>query len=178
MLPQQQYFLHSQRLGWRQWQVSDLALALGLWGDQEVTALIGGPFSAAQVQARLAQEIKNQQEFGLQYWPIFHVTTGDHIGCCGLRPYRTDELVYELGFHLRKAHWGQGYAQEAAQIVISYAFEALGAAALFAGHNPANGSSRRLLEKLGFTYTHHEFYAPTGLDHPCYLLRKPTEPLA
>ncbi len=54
--------------------------------------------------------------------------------------------------------------------MVGYAFGTLGASALFAGHNPANEASRRLLIKLGFPYTHDEFYAPTGMDHPSYLL--------
>jgi len=79
--------------------------------------------------------------------------------------------VHELGFHVRKAHWRQGYAQEAAHTVIGYAFDVLAATALFAGHSPANESSRRLLLKLGFQYTHDEYYVPIGLYHPSYLLR-------
>ena len=53
--------------------------------------------------------------------------------------------------------------------VIAHAF-ATGAKALFAGHHPDNASSRSVLEKLGFRYTHHELYPPTGLQHPCYRL--------
>jgi RimJ/RimL family protein N-acetyltransferase len=41
---------------------------------------------------------------------------------------------------------------------------------LFAGHNPKNEASRQLLEKLGFRYTHDEYYAPTGLNHPSYMM--------
>lgn len=148
-----------------------MGLAMGLWGDAEVTRLIGGPFSGAQVRERLAREIATFRQHGMQYWPVFLLASGEHIGCCGLRPYRLENRVYELGFHIRKAHWGRGYAQEGARTVIGYAFGALGAAALFAGHHPANEASRRLLRKLGFEYTHDEYYAPTGLDHPSYLLR-------
>jgi [ribosomal protein S5]-alanine N-acetyltransferase len=54
--------------------------------------------------------------------------------------------------------------------VMRYAFHPLGVKALFAGHNPGNAASRRVLEKLGFRYTHDEYYPPTGLDHPSYLL--------
>jgi len=165
------YFLQSQRLGFRPWSDADLDLAMGLWGDPEVTRLIGGSFSRDQVRERLAREIATLREYGVQYWPVFLLVAGDHVGCCGLRPYRIEERVYELGCHLRRAYWGQGYAQEAARAVIGYAFGALGAAALFAGHNPANEASRHLLLKLGFVYTHDEYYAPTGLYHPSYLLR-------
>jgi RimJ/RimL family protein N-acetyltransferase len=165
------YFLRSQRLGFRLWTEADIDLAMGLWGDPEVTRLIGGPFSIQQVQQRLSCEIATFRGHGVQYWPIFLLTSGEHVGCCGLRPYRLEERVYELGAHVRKLHWGQGYAQEASRAVIRYAFEALGAAALFAGHHPANEVSRRLLLALGFAYTHDEYYAPTGLYHPSYLLR-------
>jgi len=54
--------------------------------------------------------------------------------------------------------------------VIAYAFDVLDMNALFAGRNPGNAASWTLLEKLGFTYTHDEFYAPTGLRHPSYRL--------
>ncbi len=165
------YFLRSQRLGFRPWSEADLDLAVGLWGDPDVTCLIGGPFSNEQVRERLAREIRTFHDHGIQYWPAFLLGTGEHVGCCGLRPYRLGERVYELGVHIRKAHWGRGYAVEASRAVIGYAFDVLGAAALFAGHNPANATSRHLLMKLGFEYTHDEYYPPTGLNHPSYLLR-------
>jgi RimJ/RimL family protein N-acetyltransferase len=165
------YFLRSERLGFRPWSDSDIDLALGLWGDPQVTQFIGGPFSDEQVRERLTREIATLREHGTQYWPAFLLATGEHVGCCGVRPYRVEDRVYELGFHIRKAQWGRGYAREAARAVIGYAFEVLGATALFAGHNPANEASRHLLITLGFEYTHDEYYAPTGLYHPSYLLR-------
>ena len=51
-----------------------------------------------------------------------------------------------------------------------YAFKTCRVNALFAGHNPKNIASAQLLKKLGFTYTHDEFYPPTGLQHPSYLM--------
>ncbi len=44
-----EYFLTSERLGFRTWAVEDLELALGLWGDFEVTKLFDGrgPLSGA-----------------------------------------------------------------------------------------------------------------------------------
>jgi RimJ/RimL family protein N-acetyltransferase len=165
------YWLTSHHLGFRSWSEADLDLALALWGDAEVTRLIGGPFSREQVRARLVREMATLREHGVQYWPIFLLATGEHVGCCGLRPYRLEERVYELGVHLRQPYWGQGYAEEADRAVMGYAFGVLGAAALFAGHHPSNDASRRILLKLGFVYTHDEYYAPTGLYHPSYLLR-------
>ncbi len=164
------YFLRTQRLGFRTWTEADLDLTLGLWGDAEVTRLIGGRFSIERIQQRLAQEIANQGTFGIQYWPIFLLADDAHVGCCGLRPYPSEPRVYELGFHLRKIYWGQGLAVEAAHAVIEYAFMTLDATGLFAGHHPANEASQHVLLKLGFRYTNDEFYPPTGLQHPSYRL--------
>ena len=165
------YFLHTERLGFRTWTDADLDLAIGLWGDTEVTKLIGGPFSIEQIRERLTREISNMQAYRVQYWPIFLLSTAEHVGCCGLRPHQWDQKIYEIGFHLRQVYWGQGLAVEAARAVMAYAFEQLEASALFAGHHPANTASRRVMSKLGFRYTHDEYYPPTRLNHPSYLLR-------
>jgi [ribosomal protein S5]-alanine N-acetyltransferase len=167
------YFLKTSRLGFRCWQENDLPLATALWGDPEVTALIGGPFTAEQIRSRLETEISRMKDYGVQYWPIFFLADHQHAGCAGLRPYRIEDGVYEIGVHIRRSFWRQGLAEEVMRAVIDYAFDTLGANALFAGHNPANEASRNLLAKLGFVYTHDELYAPTGLMHLSYLLRKP-----
>jgi RimJ/RimL family protein N-acetyltransferase len=169
-----EYFLKTERLGFSKWTANDTELAFGLWGDPEVTKLIcaSGAFTDQEVRDRLATEIRNGEVYGVQYWPIFELTTGRHAGCCGLRPYDLPNGVYELGFHLRRAVWGQGYAVEAALAVIKYAFDTLDAKGLFAGHNPKNVASRKiLLEKLGFAYVGDVFYPPTGLNHPSYSYR-------
>ena len=172
MTDEQNYFLRSRRLGFRFWLQNDVDLACGLWGDPRVTKLIDarGQLSKKQVRERLEHEIEVAKLYNVQYWPIFLLSNGGHVGCCGLRPYELSQQIYEIGFHIRPEYWRRGFAFEAARAVIDYGFEALGAAGLFAGHNPKNTASRYLLAKLGFRYTHLEYYAPTGLDHPSYLM--------
>ena len=164
------YFLRTPRIGFRLWQEEDLNLAIGLWGDFEVTRFFDsrGKLSQAQVNDRLLKEISTQKLYGIQYWPIFLLRNDDHLGCCGLRPYDKSKNVLEIGFHIRYRYWGQGYAFEAARAVMRYAFDTIKVSGLFAGHNPKNEGSRHLLAKLGFRYTHDEFYKPTGLNHPSY----------
>jgi [ribosomal protein S5]-alanine N-acetyltransferase len=152
--------------------MDDLPLAATLWGDPEVTQFIGGPFSAAAVEQRLRSQIDMMTAHRLQYWPVFLLAGGALAGCAGLRPYRLEDRIYELGFHLRPPYWGRGLATEAGGAVVTFGFESLGAEALFAGHHPANATSRRVLEKLGFRFTHEEVYPPTGLKHPSYLLTR------
>jgi RimJ/RimL family protein N-acetyltransferase len=165
-------FLKTRRLIFRKWQESDMELALGLWGDLRVTKFIDsrGELSEPDVQNRLNQEIDSERNLGVQYWPIFLRLTGELVGCCGLRPYDLDRNIYEIGFHIRADHWGKGLATEAALGVIDYAFKVISVKGLFAGHNPYNTVSRHMLLKLGFRFTHAEYYAPTGLHHPSYML--------
>ena len=135
-----------------------------------MTRFIGGPFSETQIQERLAREIASMRDQRVQYWLVFSLADGDFAGCCGLRPYKPEECIYELGFHLRPAHWGKGFAVESARAVIAHAFDSLGAQQLFAAHHPENLASRKVLEKLAFRFTHEELYAPTGQMHRCYIL--------
>ena len=51
------------------------------------------------------------------------------------------------------AHWGRGYATEAARAVIAYAFDELGYETLEAGARVTNPASRRVLEKCGYEWT-------------------------
>jgi [ribosomal protein S5]-alanine N-acetyltransferase len=166
------YFLKSAHLGFRSWRDKDQSLALGLWGDPKVTALIGGSFTPEMVRERLRKEIWQFGESKLQYWPVFLLNSDEHVGCAGLRPYGAKQRVYELGVHLRPPFRRSGLAKEAAMTVVEYAFGTLDAEALFAGHHTANDASRHLLLGLGFVYSHDEVYAPTGLMHPSYFLRR------
>ncbi|MBS0393004.1 MAG: GNAT family N-acetyltransferase [Proteobacteria bacterium] len=162
--------LRSARIGAGIWSPDDLDLALGLWGDPQVGRFIGGPFSPAQVAARLEREVRHQRTRGMQYWPLFLLDDGEHVGCCGVAPHHDDGPVLEFGFHLRRAHWGCGYVREIGPLVIRAAFDRLRAAALYAGHHPDNHASRRVLQSLGFRYTHDEYYPPTAVVEPCYRL--------
>jgi len=168
------YFLKSARLGFRLWTHDDLPLACELWGDARVTGFIGASagFTEDQIKERLSKEITLMESHRVQYWPIFNLTHERFIGCCGLQPYKPDESIYELGVHLCTREWGKGYGVEACQAVMQYAFEVWGFKKIFAGHHPKNEASGRLLRKLGFRYTHDEFYQPTGLNHPSYVITK------
>ena len=77
-----------------------------------------------------------------------------------------------MGVHLRPAYWGIGLAQEAARAVVGYGFGLDGVQGIFAAHHPKNADSKNMIERLGFRYTHQEFYEPTGKEHTCYLLMK------
>lgn len=159
----------TERLRFGIWQDDDAPLADAIWGDAEVTELTGGPFTTEEVAQRLASEIENWRVHRIQYWPVFGLAGSTLVGCCGLRPRDTNARVAELGFQLCRRSWGQGYAFEASRAVIEWA-RAHDFATLIAGHHPSNQASKRVLLRLGFSYTHDELYPPTSLMEPCYAL--------
>jgi RimJ/RimL family protein N-acetyltransferase len=167
------YFLTSQRVAFGTWTVADLPLATSLWGDASVTQFHGGAWSSQEIEDRLALEIATQHKWRLQYWPLFLRETGVFIGCCGLHPRDPANRILELGCHLRRAFWSQNLGREAARSALDHGFETHQAKAVFASHHPMNAASRAFLQHLGFTYTHDEYYPPTDMIEPCYLLQKP-----
>jgi RimJ/RimL family protein N-acetyltransferase len=60
----------------------------------------------------------------------------------------------EIGFILRRDHWGQGLGREAVGAVVERAFAVHDIPALEADVDPRNEASLRLLQRLGFEETH------------------------
>jgi RimJ/RimL family protein N-acetyltransferase len=73
----------TERLVARSWQIEDLPLALELWGDPAVTALIdSGKLTNSQVGEKLRAEIERERSDGVQYWALFDHRNGELVGCC------------------------------------------------------------------------------------------------
>jgi RimJ/RimL family protein N-acetyltransferase len=163
------------RLKTRQWELADIDIAQKLWGNLAVTRFIDsrGQLTLTEVQEKLIEQINLQKKYGFQYWILINKETGAEIGCCGYKPYASDEYFFELGFHIMPTYWGQGYATEAARGAIDYAFNTLKLPKLYAGHNPENSASSNVIKKLGFTYVDDKFYAPANTHHPSYELINP-----
>lgn len=162
----------TERLFLRNWQENDFELARRLWADADVMTFLGGPLSDEKVREKMHAEMACFEKHGMQYWPVFEKQTGEFVGCCGLRPWvYTPPEGHELGFHLIKPKWGQGYASEVAQEVVKCAFEKLQLHMLRAGHHPEHLTSKKVLLKLGFEFVDTVFYKPTGLMHPTYKLQ-------
>ncbi len=56
----------------------------------------------------------------------------------------------ELGYWFDRAAWGRGYAFEAAQAAVDFAFRTVGLTRLRSGHAADNAASGKILSKLGF----------------------------
>ena len=61
----------------------------------------------------------------------------------------------EIGYWLDEPYWAMGYGFEAASAIVNHAFNSTGLERLVASHHHGNGASRRILDRLGFRFTHH-----------------------
>ena len=109
----------------------------------------------------------NDAEFGFQ--AVVLKTSGQAIGQVHLDPYvnrwyrvvgdpdsPVRKIEVELAFAFGRAYWGQGYAFEACQALIAYAFNELKIPRLVGGAARTNDRSVRLQKRLGFDVYENE----------------------
>src|ERR1700761_1014826 len=65
-----------------------------------------------------------------------------------------DPETVEVGVNLMRSAWGQRLGQEALLAVLAHGFDTLDLLVIGAGHGVAHDNSRKLLERVGFKYTH------------------------
>lgn len=66
-----------------------------------------------------------------------------------------DSRSSEIGYTLSKAHWGRGYASEAAAALVEYLFESVGVTRVQGTLHPENSASAMVLERAGFVFEGH-----------------------
>ncbi|MDQ3072321.1 MAG: GNAT family N-acetyltransferase [Bacteroidota bacterium] len=88
------------------------------------------------------------QRFGLQ--AIIDKKSNTFIGQCGLLAQEVDgRSEIEVGYHVFKKYWGQGYAPEAARLFITYAFKNNLADSVISIIDVENIRSQKVAEKNG-----------------------------
>jgi ribosomal-protein-alanine N-acetyltransferase len=90
-------------------------------------------------------------------------------GWCGLG-FLPETNEVEVAYLLGKPFWGRGYATEAARASVRYGFETIGVDEIVAIVHPENTASRRVIAKLGMSFTRHARYF--GIDCERYALAK------
>ena len=117
-------------------------------------------------------------------WAVTLKETGEVIGSVSLMQGEAahaplTDTEAEIGYWIARPYWGQGYACEAAQRIIRYAFSDLSCTALWCGYHDGNDQSRRVSEKCGFRYHHTnrlEFIPQLGCHKTVHYTRLlPTE---
>ena len=91
-------------------------------------------------------------------------SSGAFVGWCGVwRLKETGEL--EVGYAVAKEFWGKGYASEAANEFLNYAFSKLKSEKVVAVAAPENAASRRVMEKIGMRYDYTGVFYGRDLVH-------------
>lgn len=152
------------RLVLRPWRDEDLAPFAALNADPRVMEFMPKRLDRAESDARAAciRTDFDRQGFGL--WAVEVSGGAGFIGFVGLNIPNFEASFTpctEIGWRLAYAHWGYGYATEAAREVLRFTFETLALPEVVSYTVPANERSWRVMERLGMTRTAGEEF-----DHP------------
>jgi RimJ/RimL family protein N-acetyltransferase len=102
---------------------------------------------------------------GFGFWAAIQRASGDFVGWFSFRPSDpADPCVAALGFRLRRAAWGQGYATEGARALIRLGFTELSLQRVVATTYEDNLASRRVMEKAGLELTRTFRLTPADLE--------------
>ena len=146
------FILETQRLRLREFIPEDVdALALIL-SDAETMRYYPTLFDRAGVEEWIARNRRRYAANGQGLWAMILKSTGELIGDCGVTVQTVDGVdELEVGYHLRRDHWGCGYATEAAQACRDWAFANRKAKYVISLVRPENLASCRVAERNGMT---------------------------
>jgi ribosomal-protein-alanine N-acetyltransferase len=120
--------------------------------------------SAQDTAELVARIVRHFDEHGFGLWAVEVLGGPPFIGFVGLMsvPFEAHFTpAVEIGWRLSAAHWGHGYATEAARAVIAHAFGPIGLQELVSMTVLQNERSWRVMERLGMTRS-----ASDDFDHP------------
>jgi RimJ/RimL family protein N-acetyltransferase len=163
--------LETERLILRHLTEDDLDNLVELDSDPEVMRyLSGGPATSRDVIEReiLPRCLRSYERSpGLGAGAAIEKATGDFLGWISLRPHDDSPPgEVELGYRLRRAAWGKGYATEGSRALIRKGFTELGVRRVVATTYQYNLASRRVMERLGLTHVRSYRLTPEELAEP------------
>jgi ribosomal-protein-alanine N-acetyltransferase len=149
--------VETDRLILREIIPSDVMYIFRLDSDPEVQAYVGNAPITTLEQAQKTTDYILQQYAtnGIGRWAVIEKKTNEFVGWSGLK-FINDQVInghqnyYDLGYRFLKAHWGKGYATEAARASLDYGFKKLKLSEIFAFADTRNSASRQVLKKVGF----------------------------
>ncbi len=108
------------------------------------------PYTRAQVDEWIERNRLRYKNDGVSLWAMLLKSCGELIGDCGIIRQDVDgEFLYEVGYHLRRDQWGQGFATEAAIACRDWAFANLKVDRVISLIRPENQPSRKVAERNG-----------------------------
>ncbi len=153
--------LETARLRLRPFAPGDRDAYRALNADPVVRRYLGGVLTPAAADAERAQIAAFFARRGLGMIPVERKADGVFLGTCGLShtPWYPD---LEIGWRLLPAHWGQGYATEAALAWRDHAFGTLGVPRLISVADAPNVASHRVMARLGLRFDHEALLEDGG----------------
>ena len=131
---------------------ADLDAYAAMCADPEVMRYLGDgqPLDRVGAWRSMAMILGHWRLRGYGLFALEEKATGTLVGRAGI--FEPEGWPgFELGWMLRRASWGQGYATEAARRVMRYAFTDLDRKHLISLIREANTRSIRVAERLGQT---------------------------
>ena len=151
------------RLRLRQWQDRDHAAFAAMNADPAVMRYFAGPLSAEDSGRSIDAWQQAFAERGWANWAVELRASSAFIGFVGLsiprRVFAFSPCV-EIGWRLARAHWGQGFATEAALAALKVGFNTLRLDQILSFTSLVNTPSRALMQRIGMTDSGEDF------DHP------------
>jgi RimJ/RimL family protein N-acetyltransferase len=154
----------TKRLVLRPFTDEDLDDFAAMNADPRVTEFLPKTLTREESAESLARVRTRTAEDGFGVWCVEVPGVTRCAGWTGLMRVRFEAPftpAVEVGWRIAFAHWGKGYATEAAKASLAFGFRVLGLAEIVSFTVPANVRSRRVMEKIGMTYD-----ADGDFDHP------------
>jgi RimJ/RimL family protein N-acetyltransferase len=140
--------LRTERLILRPWRDDDLEPFAALNSDPLVMEYFPSLLTRAQSDGIAGRIRTHFERDGYGLWAVEVPGVAPFIGFTGVqRPSFMPGV--EVGWRLSRAHWGAGYATEAASASIAWGFAHLDLREIVAMVVPENFRSQRVMEKLG-----------------------------
>jgi len=149
--------LDTPRLRLRTLGAADVPALFAIFRDPEAMRYWSRPAMTDVAEAEaLLRDIEIRAATGTLFeWGIARREDDLVIGTCTLFRIEREHRRAELGYILRRDHWGRGLANEALTAIVDHAFGSLGLHRLEADIDPRNAASIRSVERLGFKREGH-----------------------
>ncbi|HEV8692574.1 MAG TPA: GNAT family N-acetyltransferase [Lysobacter sp.] len=143
--------LETARLRLRPLDATDEAFYCQLYADPVVMRHIGAPISSEAARRSLLAACRQAAHYPphRRTWVMTEVATNVDIGLLALVNDRHAPTA-EIGALLLDDQQNRGYATEAINTLVAYAFHELGLAAVYTRHTGDNALAAGLMRKLGF----------------------------
>jgi RimJ/RimL family protein N-acetyltransferase len=147
----------TERLVARDWSPEDAEAAYAIYAEPDVVRYLGSVPQPAQSVDAVRERIHRwtdandaTRDRGMGFWALT-TTDGTLVGATLLKPLPEAEEV-EVGWHLGKPYWGNGYATESARGAVAHGFDTVGLDVVYAVIDKANAASMAVAWRLGMTY--------------------------